>query len=512
MSLSVVYSRAGIGVSAPLVTIEVHVSNGLPGLSIVGLPEASVKESKDRVRGAILNSNFEFPAKRIIINLAPADLPKEGGRFDLPIAIGILLASGQIYGDKTPKAHNVEAYELLGELALSGKLREINGALPVALQARKAGRKLILPAGNANEVSFVCEEGIIAADSLLAVCLHLGGQQVLPFFRSNHAQPVTDVCPDMVDVKGQYQAKRAMEIAAAGGHSVLMVGSPGTGKTMLASRLPGILPEMNETEAAEAAAIQSVSKQGFDYNNWRKRAFRAPHHTASAVALVGGGSNPKPGEISLAHNGVLFLDELPEFGRHVLEVLREPLESGKIVISRAARQAEYPANFQLVAAMNPCPCGYHGDKAGRCHCTQEQVSRYKNKISGPLMDRIDMHIEVPRLENLNQLSDKDAAIESSRQIKARVQVARNIQTQRNGVCNAKMQVSDIEKYCQLDGASQHFLNQSIEKLKLSNRAYHRILKLARTIADIEARENIGIAHIAEAINYRRLDRVVAQQV
>ncbi len=504
MSLAVVYSRAGVGVSAPLVTIEVHVSNGLPGLSIVGLLEASVKESKDRVRGAIINSNFDFPAKRIIINLAPADLPKEGGRFDLPIAIGILLASGQI---QSSGGNHVEGFELLGELALSGMLREINGVLPVALQVQKAERKLILPEKNASEASLVCKGEILAANSLLDVCHHLTGQTVLPFYQPEKEEIALSSHPDMQDVKGQYQAKRAMEIAAAGGHSVLMVGSPGTGKTMLASRLPGILPEMNEAEAAEAAAIQSISAQGFEPENWRKRAYRTPHHTASAVALVGGGSSPKPGEISLAHNGVLFLDELPEFGRHVLEVLREPLESGKIIISRAARQAEYPASFQLVAAMNPCPCGYHGDKEGRCRCTEEQVSRYKNKISGPLMDRIDMHIEVPRLENVNQLSDKDAHTESSENIRERVQAARDIQAARNGVCNAKMEVKDIEKYCELDDASQAFLNQTIEKLKLSNRAYHRILKLARTIADVEAQEKINIKHIAEAVNYRRFDRV-----
>ena len=500
MSLAIVYSRAGVGVSAPLVTIEVHVSNGLPGLSIVGLPEASVKESKDRVRGAIINSNFEFPAKRIIINLAPADLPKEGGRFDLPIAIGILIASGQL------ESQNIESFEMLGELALSGALRDVNGVLPVAVQTRKTGRKLLLPQGNAAEASLVCNKELVAAESLLTVCQYLSGQKPLAFYQGTKTNSKTTKHPDMRDVKGQYQARRAMEIAAAGGHSILMMGSPGTGKTMLASRLPGILPEMSEAEAAEAAAVQSISTHGFEPQNWQQRAFRAPHHTASAVALVGGGSSPKPGEISLAHNGVLFLDELPEFGRHVLEVLREPLESGRIIISRAARQAEYPARFQLVAAMNPCPCGYHGDPNGLCHCTEEQVSRYKNKISGPLLDRIDMHVAVPRLENVNQLSDKTEVVEDSKSIRQRVQAARHRQLNRNGVCNAQMTVSDIDQYCELDEMTLQFLNNTIEKLNLSNRAYHRVLKLARTVADLDAQDKIEIKHIAEAVNYRRFDR------
>ena len=501
MSLAVVNSRAGVGVNAPAVTIEVHVSNGLPGLSIVGLPEASVKESKDRVRGAILNSGFEFPAKRIIINLAPADLPKEGGRFDLPIAIGILLASSQI------ECKSIDQYELLGELALGGGLREFTGVLPVAIQSQLKGKTLLIPAVNAAEAALVCKDEIIAANSLLEVCQHLMGQKRIGFYQQTIIKTSYAEHPDMLDVKGQYQAKRAVEIAAAGGHSILMVGSPGTGKTMLASRLPGILPEMNDAESAEAAAVQSISSHGFEQQNWRKRPFRAPHHTASAVALVGGGGSPKPGEISLAHNGVLFLDELPEFGRQVLEVLREPLESGRIVISRAARQAEYPARFQLVAAMNPCPCGYHGDKDGQCRCTEEQVARYKNKISGPLMDRIDMHIEVPRLKNINQLSDRDDSNESSQQIRERVQAVRNVQHTRTNNCNAQLSVSEIEEHCALDDESQQFLNKTIEKLKLSNRAYHRILKVARTIADLDKQQSIKIKHIAEAVNYRRLDRM-----
>ena len=378
MSLAIVYSRAQVGMDAPLVTVEVHLSNGLPSLSIVGLAETAVKESKDRVRGAILNSHFEFPARRITINLAPADLPKEGGRYDLPIAVGILAASAQVPGN------DLLNYEFAGELALSGQLRAVQGILPMALHTKKARRVLVLPLGNAAEAGLVEGASLVPAQHLLELTRHLGKTTLIDYVPAALVAADTADLPDLADVRGQYHARRALEIAAAGGHSLLMLGPPGTGKSLLAGRLPGILPEMTEAEALQAATIRSISRLPVDSDSWKRRTFRAPHHSASAAALVGGGSSPQPGEISLAHHGVLFLDELPEFSRHVLEVLREPLESGRIMISRATRQTEFPARFQLIAAMNPCPCGYLGDPSGRCHCTSEQVLRYRNRVSGPL--------------------------------------------------------------------------------------------------------------------------------
>lgn len=499
MSLAILFSRAQEGIRAPLVTVEVHLANGLPSLSIVGLPELAVRESKDRVRGALTNSQFEFPTRRITINLAPADLPKEGGRFDLPIALGILAASGQL-------PNSLERYEFAGELALSGELRPVEGILPAALAARDTGRALVLPAQNAGEAALVGGLACHPAGHLLEVCAHLQGIAPIQPWRKCDTPDGSRLQPDLSDVQGQQQAKRALEIAAAGGHALLFIGPPGTGKSMLATRLPGLLPVMDETEALESAAIASVAHRPFRPELWRQRPFRAPHHTASAVALVGGGSKPRPGEISLAHNGVLFLDELPEFERPVLEVLREPMESGWITISRASRQAEFPARFQLIAAMNPCPCGYLGDGSTRCRCTAEQVQRYRNRISGPLLDRIDMHVEVPR-QPLGFAAQADAQrTESSAEVARRVALAVERQLARQGKRNRELEVKALQRHAHPDPAGAELLHRAIERLGLSMRAYHRILKVARTIADLEGCDEIAAQHIGEAIGYRRLDR------
>ncbi len=497
MALATLYSRANLGVFAPLVTVEVHISNGLPALSIVGLPEAAVKESKDRVRGAMLNSRFEFPARRITVNLAPADLPKEGGRYDLPIAIGMLSASAQLPADR------LAGYELAGELALSGALRPVLGVIPLALAAREAGRALILPRANAAQASRVSGLRVLGADHLLEVSAHLSGQRPLtPCEGLPLAASDAQAHADLAEVRGQAQAKRALEVAAAGGHSLIMIGPPGTGKSMLATRLPGLLPPPTERESLETAAIHSVNGD-IDEDVWGARPFRAPHHTASAVALVGGGSNPRPGEISLAHNGVLFLDELPEFDRRVLEVLREPMESGRIHISRAARQAEFPARFQLVAAMNPCPCGYLGDTGPRtCRCSAEQVARYRGRISGPLLDRIDIHLEVPRVP-VQALTPGAGEGPTSAQVRARVQSARARQLARAETLNAALTPGQAERDCRPDAQGQALLQRAATQLGLSARAFHRILKLARTVADLAGETQIRAPHVAEAIGYQR---------
>jgi len=501
MSLALVHSRAKSGVQAPAVRVEVYLAAGLPVLNMVGLPEAAVRESRDRVRAAISCAQLEFPNRRITVNLAPADLPKDGGRFDLPLALGILAANGAI----EPQALN--DYEFIGELALTGELRAVDGVLPAVLAAKQAGRRMIVPLGNAAEAGLAQAEHIYTARTLMDVVHHMRGERSLPLAASAF-EFVSAPMPDMRDVRGQHSARRAMEIAAAGGHHILLIGSPGCGKTLLASRLPGILPLASDAEAIESAAIASVSGKGLDLTRFRQRPFRSPHHTSSAVALAGGGTQPKPGEISLAHQGVLFLDELAEWDRKSLEVLRQPLESGTVSISRASNSAEFPARFQLVAAMNPCPCGWFGDTSGRCRCTPEAIERYRAKLSGPLLDRIDLHLAMTRLSH-EELHLNAPLGESSDAIRTRVIRAREIQSARSGGCNAHLSQSDLKAYCQLSDANQGLLDKAMNALQLSARATYRILRVARTIADLADSTSIETPHLAEAIQYRQLDRALA---
>jgi magnesium chelatase family protein len=498
MSLAVTLSRAQEGISAPQVMVEVHLSGGLPSTNIVGLPEAAVREARDRVRVAIQNTAFDYPNRRVTVNLAPAELPKDGGRFDLAIALGILAASGQVPREK------LDDCEFLGELALTGALRRVSGVLPALLRARARGRKVVVPRENAGEAALVPDVDVRVADTLAEVCGWLHGAHELSMPVGVPNDGGASEGPDLADVRGQQQARRALEITAAGGHHLLLIGPPGTGKTMLAERLAGILPPLSESEALETCAVLSVAGQETDLAQWRRRPFRAPHHTASAIALVGGGSLPRPGEISLAHNGVLFLDELPEFSRHVLEVLREPMESGHIVISRAARQSTFPAQFQLVAAMNPCPCGYVGDPRQRCHCTPDQILRYRSRISGPLLDRIDICVEVPQVPMSDLGGERRGNDEDSATVRARVLGARRQSLMRAGRPNAEISTRELERDCALGPAERRWFEAALEKLGLSARAYHRVLRVARTIADLDGGTALlDRVHLAEALQYRR---------
>lgn len=498
MSLSVVYTRAALGVKAPLISVEVHLSNGLPGLTLVGLPETTVKEARDRVRSAIINSGYTFPAKKITINLAPADLPKEGGRYDLPIAIALLAASEQL------NASRLGSYEFIGELALTGALRGVPGAISGALEAIRAGRQIIVANENAAEVSLIAEKGCLVAGHLQEVCAYLEKRHELAEPEERH-DTLPAPADDLSDILGQEQGKRALEITAAGGHNLLLIGPPGTGKTMLASRLSGLLPPLNNHEALESAAILSLVNATSLHKQWRRRPFRSPHHSASLTAMVGGGAIPGPGEISLAHNGILFLDELPEFERRVLDALREPIESGEIHISRTRAKISYPAKFQLVAAMNPSPTGHYQGNHNRS--TPEQTLRYLGKLSGPFLDRFDLSLEIP-LPPPGLLRHPDARGESTAQVRERVIAAQERQYARQGRLNARLDNTGIRQWCPLKTEDAGWLEETLQRFGLSIRAWQRLLKVARTVADMEGCPDIERQHLQEALSYRAIDRLL----